>query len=96
MSLNDLFDGKTMVMAVVGSLTAYVFYGHIKTSALVDTIVTKQEQVIGEQKDLWGKYNGDRQQSVSTLYSGKAQSGYLHGMCERGAQRHGPGRPGGR
>lgn len=67
MSLNDLFDGKTMVMAVVGSLTAYVFYGHIKTSALVDTIVTKQEQVIGEQKDLWGKYNAEAMYKIEFM-----------------------------
>jgi hypothetical protein len=50
-------DTKTILMAIVGSLTAYVFYGHINLEAKVDTIQTKQNQVLSEQRDLWGKYN---------------------------------------
>jgi|GEM_PF-4240016 len=55
--MKDLFDAKTMIMAVAASLTGYVFYGHINLNAKVDTIETKQVQVMSEQRDLWGKYN---------------------------------------
>lgn len=50
-------DTNQILMAILGSLTAYVFYGHINLGAKVETIETKQEQVRSEQRDLWGKYN---------------------------------------
>ena len=67
MSIDNILDGKTMVMAVVGSLTAYVFYGHINLAAEVKTVVTKQEQVVGEQRDLWGKYNNEAMYKVEFM-----------------------------
>ncbi len=59
MSLNDLLDGKTMMMGVLASLTGYIFYGHISLAAKTETIETKQDQVLSEQRDLWNKYNAD-------------------------------------
>ena len=59
MALSNI-DGKTMALAALASLVGYVFYGFIELQALVDTVVTKQEQVIGEQRDLWGKFNNDQ------------------------------------
>lgn len=60
-------DGKMIALAAASSLTAYVFYGHINLVARVDTIQTKQEQVISEQRDLWGKYNKDLEQKVNFM-----------------------------
>ena len=77
MSIAGLLDGKTIVMAVAGSLTAYVFYGHINLSAKVETINTKQEQVVGEQKDLWGKYNAEAMYKINFMqeyYTDKVES----------------------
>ena len=59
MSLPDI-DTNKILMVILGSLVAYVFYGFIDLSAKVDTIETKQNQVIGEQRDLWDKYNDDQ------------------------------------
>ena len=59
MSLSNILDGKTIAMGALTSLVGYVFYGFINLQAKVDTIDTKQVQVQGEQRDLWGKYNED-------------------------------------
>ena len=59
MALSNI-DGKTMAMGALASLVGYVFYGFINLQALVDTVVTKQDQVISEQRDLWGKFNADQ------------------------------------
>ena len=56
MPISDI-DGKTVSMGALASLVGYVFYGFINLQAEVKTIKTKQDQVISEQKDLWGKYN---------------------------------------
>lgn len=53
----DEIDGKTIAMGALASLVGYVFYGFINLQALVDTVVTKQEQVRSEQRDLWSKFN---------------------------------------
>ena len=60
MSLADI-DNKTVLMAVMGSLIGYVFYGFIELSAKVDTMATELHQVQSEQRDLWNKYNQDQQ-----------------------------------
>ena len=59
MSLTEMLDGKTMAMGVLASLTGYIFYGHISLAAKTETIETKQNQVLSEQRDLWNKYNSD-------------------------------------
>jgi hypothetical protein len=56
MSLANI-DTNQILMGILGSLVGYVFYGHINLEADFKTIKTKQEQVITEQRDLWGKYN---------------------------------------
>lgn len=66
MGLSDI-DGKTIVMACAASLTAYVFYGHINLAADVKAMQTKQEQVVGEQKDIWAKYNDDMDDKVDFM-----------------------------
>ena len=53
-------DGKTLAMGALASLVGYVFYGFIHLQALVDTVVTKQDQVRSEQRDLWNKFNQDQ------------------------------------
>jgi hypothetical protein len=75
MSLSEL-DGKTLVLAAACSLVGYVFYGHINLEAKVETIDTKQTQVIGEQKDLWSKYNAE------ALYKIEFMKEYYEGRLE--------------
>ena len=57
-------DTKTILMGILASLCGYIFYGYIGLSAKVDTIETKQNQVMGEQRDLWAKYNDDLKEKV--------------------------------
>ena len=67
MSLDSILDGKVIVMAVMASLTGYIFYGHINLSAKVETVVTKQDQVVSEQRDLWGKYNDEAMNKIDFM-----------------------------
>ena len=67
MSLDNLVDGKTIAMGALASLVGYVFYGFINLQAKVDTIETKQVQVQGEQRDLWGKYNDDLDNKIEFM-----------------------------
>jgi hypothetical protein len=59
MGLDNLLDGKTIAMGALASLVGYVFYGFINLQAKVETMEAKQQQVMSEQRDLWGKYNAD-------------------------------------
>lgn len=76
MSLDQMLDGKVIAMAAMASLTGYIFYGHINLTAEVKTINTKQEQVVGEQRDLWGKYNEE------AMYKVKFMQEYYNNMVE--------------
>ena len=53
-----------LVVTVLGSLVAYVFYGFINLSAEVKTMHPVIEQTRIEQKDLWNKYNKDQDQKI--------------------------------
>jgi hypothetical protein len=69
MSISNLLDGKTIAMGALASLVGYVFYGFINLQAKVDTMEAKQEQVIGEQRDLWSKYNADLDKKIDFMKS---------------------------
>lgn len=56
-----------IVLTVVGSLVGYVFYGHITLEAKVLTMDSKQKQVIGEQRDIWGKYNSEAMYKIEFM-----------------------------
>jgi hypothetical protein len=53
------FDTKTILMGIIGSLTAFMFYGRIQDASNIQTLQEKVEQGSGERADLWGKYNND-------------------------------------
>ena len=53
-----------IVVTILGSLVAYVFYGFINLSAEVKAMRPVIEQMEGEQKDLWNKYNDDDKDKV--------------------------------
>lgn len=53
-----------IVVTILGSLVAYVFYGFINLSADVKTLHPVIEQIQGEQKDIWNKYNQDQKDKV--------------------------------
>ena len=56
-----------IVVAILGSLVAYVFYGFINLSAEVKTMHPVIEQVRTEQKDLWSKYNKDQDSKIEFI-----------------------------
>lgn len=45
------------VVAILGSLIAFLFYGHIELASEVHSLQTTVEQSKGELKDIWTKYN---------------------------------------
>lgn len=55
------------MMGVLASLTGFIFYGHINLKARVDTIDTKQIQLMAEQRDLWSKYNQESQYKINSI-----------------------------
>lgn len=46
-----------LLMTIFGSLTGYVFYGHITLEATVSNHELELGQGKSERLDLWGKYN---------------------------------------
>lgn len=50
---------RQAVLAVMGSLMAYNFYGRIEDAANIQAMQQEIKQIKGEQRDLWGKYNAD-------------------------------------
>ena len=50
-------DTNQILIAILGSLVGYVFYGHIKVESTVGGIVIEQSQGKSERINLWGKYN---------------------------------------
>lgn len=65
--LLEKLDTKNILMGILASLCGYIFYGYIGLSAKVETLETKQNQVMSEQRDLWGKYNRDLEEKVSFI-----------------------------
>ena len=53
----DNMDGKTAMMAIMGSLMAFLFYGRIQDAADIVKLNGEVEQHDGELRDVWGKYN---------------------------------------
>lgn len=56
-----------IVLAVLGSLVAYVFYGFINLSAEVKTLHPVINQVVSEQDDIWNKYNQDQKDKIEFI-----------------------------
>ena len=63
----ELLNTKTLMMGVLASLTGFIFYGHINLKARVDTIDTKQIQLMAELRDLWSKYNQESQYKINSI-----------------------------
>ena len=56
-----------IVVTILGSLVAYVFYGFIALNALVQTLIPVIEQSKSEQRDLWNKYNKDQDSKIEFI-----------------------------
>ena len=56
-----------IVLTVLGSLVAYVFYGFINLSAEVKTMHPVIEQQDSELDDLWGKFNDINSDKVEMM-----------------------------
>ena len=48
---------KNILLAVVGSLSSYLFYGYIDTKDKLEKVDTRLIQVESELDDIWSKYN---------------------------------------
>lgn len=53
-------DFKVILIAIIGSLVGYVFYGHIQLEADVSVFRERQQQQESEIDDLWEKYNKEQ------------------------------------
>ena len=53
------------VVAILGSLIAFLFYGHIELASEVHSLQTTVEQSKGELKNIWMKYNDGQKMFVN-------------------------------
>ncbi len=60
-------DTNQILMAILGSLVAYVFYGHIALEAKVSVHDLQLEQDGSELNDIWGKYNSAGEQMMNFM-----------------------------
>lgn len=56
-----------IVVAILGSLVAYVFYGFINLSAEVKTLHPVINQMKSEQDDIWKKYNKNQDDKIELI-----------------------------
>jgi len=63
----DNLDMKTIMLAVLASLSSYLFYGHIKMEARVEGIDVRLIQAESELDDVWSKYNDGSDKEVAFL-----------------------------
>lgn len=48
---------KNILLAIVGSLSSFLFYGYIETADTLDKVDTRLLQAESELDDIWEKYN---------------------------------------
>lgn len=46
-----------VLMGILASLTAFMFYGRINDAAQIQLLLQEKEQAKSERVDIWGKYN---------------------------------------
>ena len=51
------FDSTQILMAIIGSLTAFMFYGRIQDASDIQSIKQEQVDQSSQLRDIWGKYN---------------------------------------
>jgi hypothetical protein len=55
---------KNILLAIVGSLCSFLFYGYIETVDKLEKVDTRLLQAESELDDLWGKYNKEQDQKM--------------------------------
>lgn len=48
---------KNILLAIVGSLASFLFYGYIETADKLEKVETRLTQAESELDDIWAKYN---------------------------------------
>ena len=48
---------KNILLAIVGSLASFLFYGYIETKDKLEKVETRLTQAESELDDIWDKYN---------------------------------------
>jgi hypothetical protein len=58
---------KNILLAIVGSLASFLFYGYIETKDMLDKVDTRLQQAESELNDLWGKYNKEQDEKMNFI-----------------------------
>jgi hypothetical protein len=58
---------KNILLAIVGSLASFLFYGYIETKDMLDKVDTRLQQAESELNDLWSKYNKEQDEKMNFI-----------------------------
>ena len=56
---------KNILLAIVGSLASFLFYGYIETKDKLEKVETRLSQAESELDDIWGKYNDSLEEKMN-------------------------------
>lgn len=55
---------KNILLAIVGSLSSFLFYGYIDTADKLEKVDTRLSQAESELDDIWSKYNKEQDEKM--------------------------------
>ena len=56
---------KNILLAIVGSLASFLFYGYIETKDKLEKVETRLSQAESELDDIWSKYNDSLEEKMN-------------------------------
>jgi hypothetical protein len=58
---------KNILLAIVGSLASFLFYGYIETVDRLEKVDTRLTQAESELNDIWSKYNKEQDEKMNFI-----------------------------
>jgi hypothetical protein len=58
---------KNILLAIVGSLASFLFYGYIETKDQLEKVDTRLTQAESELNDIWTKYNKEQDEKMNFI-----------------------------
>ena len=58
---------KNILLAIVGSLASFLFYGYIDTNDKLEKVDTRLLQAESELDDIWAKYNKEQDEKMAFM-----------------------------
>jgi len=58
---------KNILLAVIGSLASFLFYGYIETKDKLEKVDTRLIQAESELNDVWTKYNKEQDDKLNFI-----------------------------